>query len=228
MLGRMATDSFLSSFLSDVTIIDFGKQPYETVYAEQKRLLEERIAEAISDTILIGEHLPVITLGRAKTAAENILKTTEIPVIETERGGDVTYHGPGQLVAYPIIKLREGQRDLHHYVRQLEQAIINTLAQYHIVGQRQEGATGVWVIDKNSGKRLKIASIGIAVKHWVTYHGLALNVSTDLHAFDTINPCGFPAKTMTSMQVLTGQTLLLKTVKESLIASLNTSFAYNN
>jgi len=121
-----------------------------------------------------------------------------MPVFEIERGGDVTYHGPGQLVGYPILKLRENEHDLHQYLRNLEEAMIRVLARYGIAGERNPGYTGVW-----SGGR-KLASIGVAVKRWVTLHGFALNVTTDLARFRAINPCGLEASVMASIQSLTG------------------------
>src|SRR5690606_8611091 len=145
------------------------------------------------------EHPHVITLGRAQQALGNVLAPGEVEVIAVERGGDVTYHGPGQLVAYPIIKLGEGERDLHRFLRNLEDGMIRTLARHGIAAGRQPGKTGVWIDDR------KIASIGIACRRWVTFHGLALNVTTDLGYFHRINPCGFQAEIMTSMARETGR-----------------------
>lgn len=181
-----------------MTVIDFGLAAYETIYREQKRLVEARINDEVDDTLLVGEHHPVITLGRKRSSAANLISAGEIPVLQIERGGDITYHGPGQLILYPIFKLEGKQQNLHQYLWILEEAIIQTLDAFNIRASRQEGATGVWVESK------KIASIGIAVKKWVTYHGLALNISTDLEAFQAIRPCGFESHTMTSMQVLLG------------------------
>lgn len=179
-----------------LVVREFGPaQPYQAVYALQKALMEERIRNTIPDTLLLGEHAPVITLGRG-FHAENLLFPEGIPVVSVERGGDVTYHGPGQLVGYPILALQPGERDLHRYLRQLEDVIITVLAHYGLQGSRRSGWTGVWVQDR------KIASIGVAVRKWVTYHGFALNVSTDLSDYRRINPCGLPAETMTSMAEL--------------------------
>jgi lipoyl(octanoyl) transferase len=134
-------------------------------------------------------------------------------VVEIERGGDVTYHGPGQLVAYPIFLLPEGRRDLHRFLRDLEEVVILTLKEFGISGERNEGWTGVWVKSQN-GDLLKIASIGVAVKKWVTYHGLALNVNTDLNAFRQINPCGLQSQVMTSMAALLGKEVPVDVVKQ--------------
>jgi len=180
--------------------------PYEQIWQRQKELVEQRIQEDIPDTLLIGEHPPVITCGRG-THLENLL-TPDIPVIEIERGGDVTYHGPGQLVGYPILKLEGKNRDLHGYLRSLEEMLIQTLADFEIQGSTKPGMTGVWVGEK------KIASIGVAVKKWVTYHGFALNVNTDLSKFAAINPCGFSSEVMTSMASLLSQPVALSEVKD--------------
>ncbi len=173
----------------------FEKEPYEAVYQHQKQLVEQRIRQEIHDTLLLGEHSHVITLGRG-SHLENICKNTDVPVVEIERGGDVTYHGPGQLVGYPIFQLQEGERDLHRYLRNLEEVLIRVLKHFDIEGRRNPGWTGVWVGDH------KIASIGVAVRKWVTYHGFALNVSTNLSYFGLINPCGLPSAVMTSFAAL--------------------------
>lgn len=173
----------------------FDGEPYDTVYQRQKALVEERIQGRIPDTLLLGEHPHVITLGRGSHQS-NLLETASIPVVEIERGGDVTYHGPGQLIGYPVFQLEEDERDLHQYLRNLEEMIIRVLAVFNLYGTRRSGWTGVWVGDK------KVASIGVAVKKWVTYHGFALNVTTDLDQFRHINPCGLPSTVMTSIAAL--------------------------
>jgi lipoate-protein ligase B len=181
---------------------------YAEIWQLQKELVEKRIRDEIFNTLLIGEHPPVITCGRG-THAENLL-TPDIPIVEIERGGDVTYHGPGQLVGYPILKLEGKNRDLHGYLRSLETLLIQTLAEFQIAGSTKPGLTGVWVDDK------KIASIGVAVKKWVTYHGFALNVNTDLTQFSTINPCGLSADTMTSMTAILQTVLKVEEVINTL------------
>ena len=135
----------------------------------------------------------MITLGRRQSATANVLAPGDIPMFEIERGGDVTYHGPGQLVGYPIFKLDGDERDLHAYLRSLEEALIGVCADVGLAGRRNPGWTGVWI-----GER-KVASIGIAVRRWVTMHGFALNVATDLSRFAAINPCGLDAAVMTSL-----------------------------
>lgn len=201
--------------LSPFQIEDFGLMDYETVWRMQTDRVQQRLAGEIPDTFLLGEHPPVITVGRG-FHAENLLNPT-IPVLEIERGGDVTYHGPGQLIAYPIFLLPEAQRDLHRYLRNLEEVILRTLADFGLEGIRNPGWTGAWVKDSQNGQLLKIASIGVAVKKWVTYHGIALNVNTDLTHFRQINPCGLESQVMTSMQALRNQPVDMDRVKISLI-----------
>jgi lipoyl(octanoyl) transferase len=190
---------------------DLGRMPYRLCWALQKELVEERLAGRAPDTLVLVEHEPVVTLGRgtrgaflaggARVLREGGAEWVALPgggraeVIEVERGGQATYHGPGQLMAYPIVKLREGRRDLHAWMRALEQAVIDVLEPLGVRAGRREGATGVWV----DGQR-KICSIGVAASRWVTYHGLALNVSTDLAHFAAIAPCGFEAGVMTSVE----------------------------
>lgn len=189
-----------------VRLIDFGLMDYQSVWELQQRLVTQRLENRCPDTLLIGEHPHVITKGRG-SHDENLLMEdqgiSDIPVVEIERGGDVTYHGPGQLIAYPILFMPPDQRDLHRYLRMLEEAIIQAIATFSLVGERNAGWTGVWVPEPGEPANLKkLASIGVAVKKWVTYHGIALNVSTDLDYFRTINPCGLESQVMTSMAQL--------------------------
>jgi lipoyl(octanoyl) transferase len=169
-----------------------------------------------ADALLLVEHPHVITVGRRLGALANLLQPGEVEVIEVERGGDVTYHGPGQAVAYPILALGEGERDLHRFLRNLEEGMILTLARFGIEGAREPGKTGVWV----GGGARKIASIGIACRKWVTFHGLALNVTTDLAYFARIQPCGFDSRVMTSMAAELGREIDLGAVKAALIEDL--------
>lgn len=208
--------------MSPLTVSDFQLTDYQTVWDLQKSLVQQRLNSEIPDTLLIGEHPPVITLGRG-SHAENLL-SPNIPAIAIERGGDVTYHGPGQLIAYPILLLPEGKRDLHQYLRNLEEVIILTLKDFGIEGQRNPGWTGVWANDPKSGQLRKLASIGVSVKKWVTYHGLALNVSTDLAAFSQINPCGLQSEVMTSMQTLLGKPAEMAQIKKSLLQNFQAVF----
>jgi lipoyl(octanoyl) transferase len=182
-----------------LAVADLGTVPYGTALERQRSLAEDRIAGRLDhDLLLLLEHPPVITLGRGTKAASlpitpEALRRRGIDVFEIERGGDVTYHGPGQLVGYPIFDLGAHRRDLHWFLRQIEEALIVALAGLGIVGERNEGYTGVWT------KGRKIASIGIHVRQWVTWHGFALNVTTDLSPFDLIVPCGIPNVVMTSV-----------------------------
>jgi lipoyl(octanoyl) transferase len=180
-------------------IATLGRQPYAETLELQRALCRLRLAgELEDDLLLLVEHDPVVTLGRGTRPTSLPLSGDElarrgVEVAEVERGGDVTYHGPGQLVGYPILQLQEHKTDLHWYLRQLEATLISALERLGITAERREGLTGVWT----SGR--KIASIGIHVKQWVTFHGFALNVSTDLRGFDLIVPCGIHGVTMTSV-----------------------------
>lgn len=173
-------------------------------YEEALKIQEQAVASVRqnrkeSEVILVCEHPLVITIGRGVDSKKEVF-ATQVPVHEVSRGGRATLHLPGQLVVYPIVDLSGRGRDLHAYMRVLEIAIIETLADFRIEAESIPGKTGVWVLKslKTGGPR-KIASLGIAVKDWVTYHGLALNVSCELGAFSQISPCGFPADVMTSM-----------------------------
>ena len=182
-----------------LAVARLGLVPYAEALARQRALAEDRIAGRLgSDALLLLEHPPVVTLGRGTRATSlpitpELLTRRGIDVYEIERGGDVTYHGPGQLVGYPIFDLGAHRKDLHWFLRQIEEALIVALARFGIRGERRASYTGVW-----TGGR-KIASIGIHVRQWVTWHGFALNVSTDLQPFDLIVPCGIPDVVMTSV-----------------------------
>ncbi len=177
----------------------------------QRELVVARQKDEIPDTLLLVEHPHVITAGRS-AHGENLLAVGDTPLYEIERGGDVTYHGPGQLVGYPIFQLREGERDLHVYLRNLEEAIIRAVARFGLTTGRKAGWTGVW---SGEGGR-KLASIGVAVKRWVTLHGFALNVSTDLARFGAINPCGLDAAVMGSLSSELGRPIEMAPVKEAI------------
>ena len=183
----------------------------------QQDLVAERQAETIPDTLVLVEHPDTITMGRS-ARPDNVVDAGGIPVYSIERGGDVTYHGPGQLVAYPVFLLRESERDLHRYLRGLEEAILRTLADFHIAGTRRPGLTGVWTADETAPR--KLASIGVAVRRWVTMHGLALNVNTELARFGAIHPCGLDASVMTSMAHELGGPVDFVSVKSALAKHL--------
>ena len=200
---------------------ELGRTDYGTALELQRQLIAERQQGLIPDQLLLLEHPHVITLGRNGKAG-NVLASAEvlsragIAFYPTDRGGDVTYHGPGQLVGYPIVDLREWQRDVGAYVRAVEQAIIDTLADYGISAGRIPKLTGVWVDD------CKIAAIGVHISRWVTSHGFALNVSTDLSYFQYIVPCGL-TKPVTSMAVL-GVRASLEEVGQTLAAHFGRVF----
>jgi len=184
-------------------LIDFGRMEYGQALGLQKELALRRAKGEIPDTLVLVEHDHAITLGRKTTPAN--FRPQNIPVFQVERGGDATYHGPGQLVGYPILLLTD--HDVRRHVRNIEEAIIRTAGALGVQGERLEGHPGVWVKGK------KLASIGVAVTEWVTYHGFALNVNTDLSYFELIRPCGLDPGTMTSMQKLTGKPLAFEEVK---------------
>ena len=182
-----------------LAVVDLGRRPYAPVLELQRALCRARGEGLIDqDILLLVEHDPVMTLGRSTRASSLPVPIADLPahgveVFEIERGGDVTFHGPGQLVGYPIVDLQRLTPDLHWYLRELEGGLIDALATLGIPGQRSQGQTGVWV-----GPR-KIASIGVHVKKWITFHGFALNVTTDLKYFDLIVPCGIDGVEMTTV-----------------------------
>ena len=181
-------------------VVDLGQRPYREVLELQRELRLARIDGAITnDILLLVEHDPVYTLGRGTLSSSlpvpvDALRARGAEVVEIERGGDVTWHGPGQLVGYPILHLSQHREDLHWYLRAVEQALIDTLAALGIPGKRIPGRTGVWTRGR------KIASIGIHVKQWVTLHGFALNVAPDMSWFESIVPCGIDGVVMTSVE----------------------------
>ena len=191
-----------------------GRVPYADALALQRSLVDERRAGRIPDTLLLVEHPHVLTLGvRGDGGRSHILATADalasrgIEVHETGRGGDITYHGPGQIVGYPIIDLNPDRRDVHRYVRDLETVLIRTAADYGIDAGRIEGLTGVWVGDE------KLAAIGVRIARWITSHGFALNVTTNLDHFALIVPCGIADRGVTSLSRLLGGTVDLADVE---------------
>jgi lipoyl(octanoyl) transferase len=190
---------------SRLVVQDLGRRPYGEVLELQRNLCRQRIAgEITDDLLLLVEHAPVVTIGRGSRPgslplAPAQLERRGIEVFEVERGGDVTFHGPGQLVGYPIIDLRRHREDLHWYLRRLEAGLIGALDTLGIIAGPNPGLTGVWTRGR------KIASIGIHVKQWVTFHGFALNVNTDLSYFDLIVPCGIKDVVMTSVAAELGR-----------------------
>ncbi len=203
-----------------------GVVPYAEALEMQRGVAKKRISGEIpEDVLLLMEHPPVITLGRSAKAehllaSPELLRTRGVELFEVERGGDVTFHGPGQLVGYPIIDLKRHKQDLHWYLRQVEEALIFALAGLGIESVRRAGLTGVWT---GAGAR-KIASIGVHARDWVTWHGFALNVSTDLSYFDLMTPCGIPDVDMTSVERETGAPVLLDGVAGAVIEAFGEVF----
>lgn len=183
----------------ELLVLNLGERSYAEVLAFQRDAAARRISGEIDqDLLVLVEHPPVVTLGRKKAdnklpVSEDYLRSRGIELFEVERGGGVTFHGPGQLVGYPIFDLQRHKLDLHWYLRQVEEGLIRTLASYDIAAERNIGFTGVW-----TGGR-KIASIGVHARSWVTWHGFALNVTTDLSYFNVMTPCGIDGVVMTSV-----------------------------
>jgi len=171
-----------------------GRMPYTEAHALQREWVDARADGAIDDRVLMVEHPLVVTVGRGRGARDDVFDR-DIEVVEVERGGQATLHGPGQLVAYPIVRLENAERDLHEHLRRLERAVMDTLALHGLVGQRDPRNTGVWL--PAAPLPLKVCSVGIACRRWVTWHGLALNLHTDMTRFAALRPCGFTADVMT-------------------------------
>lgn len=209
---------------STLRVRHLGLMPYGEALEYQRALARARISgEVAHDVLLLVEHPPVVTLGRSSKerhllASPAALAARGIELFEVERGGDVTFHGPGQLVGYPIIDLKQHRRDLHWYLRTLEEALISALGEFGIPAQRNPGLTGVWTQGR------KIASIGVHARDWVTWHGFALNVSTNLAYFDVIVPCGIEAVTMTSMERELGTPIRLADVEEAVVVAFEAAF----
>ncbi len=212
-----------------LVVHDLGRRPYAEVLELQRELRRQRLGgELAHDLLLLVEHHPVVTLGRSTRAASLPLPAQElerrgIQVVEVERGGDVTFHGPGQLVGYPILDLTRHREDLHWYLRQLEGALITALDQLGIPAERNPGLTGVWTRGR------KIASIGVHVKQWVTLHGFALNVTTRLEQFELIVPCGIRDVVMTSVAQELGRTdgALGAEVRRAVVRSFARTFDFD-
>lgn len=197
-----------------------GHVPYATGLALQEALLAARIRGEVEDTVLLLEHAETITVGRTRGADANVLDAGDVPVVPVSRGGDVTWHGPGQLVAYPIVKLEGRRADLHLHLRSLEQAVIDLLSDLGLRGLRDDRNTGVWLEKPPHPQPLKVCSVGIACRKWVTWHGLALNVDVDLAAFGRIHPCGFDAGIMTTLADHQVERLSVDALLEPLAAHL--------
>jgi lipoyl(octanoyl) transferase len=208
---------------SKLNVLDLGKGNYKEVWDLQKTVHQKRIEDKIDDTLFLVEHNPVITVGKSGKEDNllipfQILKEKGIDFYRIERGGDVTYHGPGQLVGYPIFNIKKGLIGIKPFIEKIEDVIIASLKEFDIKGKKKEKMIGVWI---EAGK---ICSIGIAVKRWVSFHGFALNVNTNLQHFDYIIPCGLKNVTMTSMQKLLNTTIPMNEVKNSIIKNFGIVF----
>ncbi|MGI8509472.1 MAG: lipoyl(octanoyl) transferase LipB [Gemmatimonadaceae bacterium] len=210
----------------ELIVRDLGVQPYAEVLSLQRQLAAERISgELESDTLLLVQHPPVVTLGRRREdnklpVSAEFLAVRGVDLFEVERGGGVTFHGPGQLVGYPIVDLRQHKQDLHWYLRQIEEVLIRALATYDIPAERNAGFTGVWTRGR------KIASIGVHARAWVTWHGFALNVSTDLSYFDLMTPCGINGVVMTSIDCeVQGHRPALESVADVVASTFGDAFS---
>jgi lipoate-protein ligase B len=202
-----------------IEILDLGVRPYKEVWDLQKELVKKRQDGQINDTLILAEHEPVYTLG--KNADKNhILQhlPKDVKTYHIERGGDVTYHGPGQLVGYPILDLHNYKKSISWYMRALEQFIIDTLAEFIVTAERKDGLTGVWVGDE------KIAALGVRVTRWITMHGFALNVKPDLTYYSSIIPCGIFEYGVTSMARLLTDEVTVDSVKQVLIGKFMNQF----
>ena len=202
-----------------ILVQNIGRKSYKAVWDLQKEMQQQRIKGDIEDTLILVEHDPVYTLG--KNANEDHLlqsRDQSVDVFNIERGGDITFHGPGQLVGYPILDLSNYKKSVSWYMRTLEQVLIDTLIEFKIIAQRNDGLTGVWVGDE------KIAALGVRISRWVTMHGFALNVNPNLSFYDGIIPCGIFDHGVTSMEQLLGETQNNDNVKNMVIKKFNKYF----
>jgi lipoyl(octanoyl) transferase len=204
----MPTDTSIAPASRTLEVRQLGCLGYEEALDLQQTLVDDRREDLIPDTLLLLEHPHVITLGaRARgsrahlVAGPEVLAARGVPVYEAGRGGDITYHGPGQIVGYPILDLRPDRCDVHRYVRDLEETLIRTAAAFGVPAARTPGLTGVWVGDR------KLAAIGVRISRWITSHGFALNVQTDLTCFDLIVPCGIADRGVCSLESVTGRAI---------------------
>jgi lipoate-protein ligase B len=204
-----------------LTVADMGVVDYDDALAMQTAILAARIEGSVGDTLLMMEHPHVFTLGRGADERFIVANAGGVPIRRVSRGGEVTYHGPGQLIGYPILKLEGRDRDVTKYLRSLEGAMIDALAKFGIDAGRRDGMTGVWV-----GTR-KIASIGVGIRRWTTWHGFAMNVSTDLSYFDSIVPCGIEGCRMTSVSELTNRAVSVREFAAMMRESFASTFSFS-
>lgn len=216
----------MSNALRELLYCDLGEIDYKEAWDLQKQVFELRAAGEISDVFFQLEHPHTYTLGKVADKKNLIgsaeyLKENKISVYDIDRGGDITYHGPGQIVGYPIINLNDWVNDTHKYLRGLEEVIIKTLAYYGISAGREPKYTGVWINDR------KIAAIGIKVSRWITMHGFAFNINSDLSFFNGIIPCGINDKSVTSLQKELGKEQNIQEVKDRLLLNFTEFFGYS-
>ena len=224
----------------DVVFIDLGSISYKEAWDYQEQLFNEIINSKLSndnektapDYLIFCEHFHVFTLGkngseRNLLVNQMFLKNKQVEFVKTNRGGDITYHGPGQIVGYPILNLEKYVKGVKQYIYLIEESIIDCLKLYKIKGERLEGATGVWLDVQNKNLTRKICAIGVRTSHWVSMHGFAFNVNTDLEYFNMINPCGFVDKKVTSLEKELGEKLNIEDVKINLLNSIANNFKMN-
>jgi len=220
--------------LKEIAFLDLGSIPYREAWEYQEKLFNELIASKQQNRVTRGinradrpgyllfcEHPPVITLGKSGHEQHLLmnpdwLAERGVEYVKTNRGGDITFHGPGQIVGYPILDLDQFFTDIHRYMRSLEEVIIRTLVEYGLQGSRMKGATGVWLDPEDPARARKICAMGVRTSRWVTMHGFAFNINTDLNYFNYIVPCGIQDKQVTSLQKELGETILLDDVKAKL------------
>lgn len=210
-----------------LTFIDLGRQPYRPVWEYQRYLQRLRIDQQIPDTLLFVEHDPVYTIGKNGTenhviASESFLESKGIEVVQVDRGGDVTYHGPGQLVGYPIFDLNQHKKSVSFFMRQMEAVFIEALKIWHIDGRRNDGYTGVWVEDE------KMIAMGVRISRWVTMHGFAMNVNPQLEGFSGIIPCGIFHAGVTSLEKHLGHSVEMASVKEIVLNKFQKEFEFTD
>jgi lipoate-protein ligase B len=193
-------------------VVDWGVRDYRESLEAMRSLVRARRERSVEDTLILVEHPPVVTVG--VEGDDGGASASGLPVVTVERGGHATYHGPGQLVGYPIVDLEPRGRDVRRFVHDVEEIVVRAVGAFGVKGRHVSGRRGVWV----EGSR-KIASIGIAVDHWVTFHGFALNVDLDLSAFDRFHPCGFDGSVMTSLARETGRPVPLSEVRPAVVAA---------
>ena len=207
--------------MPQLDVITKGLIPYETAWKYQRELHAQRLAGDIPDTLVLLEHPPVYTFGK-NSDRSNLIDPQDAEVIQSDRGGDITWHGPGQLVGYPIINLEEHKKSVSWYMRNLEEVIISTLKDFEISGDRISGMTGVWVGNQ------KICAMGVRLSRWVTMHGFALNVRPDMSYFNDMIPCGIKGKGVVSMKDLLGKEIEIEDVIPPLIQAFRSVFNFHD